>query len=262
MTAFDLTDCIHGIHRRLVAQLTERRQLPHPTIKGDEGELLWLKVLSDHLPRRYAVRRGIVIDSRGARSDAIDLIIYDPQYTPVFLAQDEHAYVLAEAVYAVFEVKYELNAANVEYAADKAASVRRLHRTNGPVYHAGGVIQEPKPLFTQLAGLLTLSHGWSAIQPNLRKHTQKCKDERALDLVLCLEGGLLECNALPPDPATTFETGPTSFVLFLYTLLHRLARLATVPAVIWPEYREHVSAVKPVSSNGRSTPRSRRAKKR
>ncbi len=34
MTAFDLTESIHGIHRRLVAQLRERRHLPHPTIKG------------------------------------------------------------------------------------------------------------------------------------------------------------------------------------------------------------------------------------
>lgn len=66
MTAFDLTDSIHGIHNRLVAQLRERRHLPHNGIKGDEGELLWLRILEQHLPRRYAVRRGIVIDSRGA----------------------------------------------------------------------------------------------------------------------------------------------------------------------------------------------------
>ena len=244
MTAFDLTDSIHGIHRRLVAQLTERRQLPHPTIKGDEGELLWLKVLSDHLPRRYAVRRGIVIDSRGNRSDAIDLIIYDPQYTPVFLAQDEHAYVLAEAVYAVFEVKYGLDAANIAYAADKAASVRRLFRTNATVPNAGEEIRNPRPPFIQIAGLLTLSHGWSSLEPKLREHVEPCADDRALDLVLCLEGGLLESRALPPEPPTTFETGPASFVLFLYSLLHRLQRLATVPVVDWREYRARVRGLK------------------
>ncbi|MCX4242507.1 DUF6602 domain-containing protein [Paraliomyxa miuraensis] len=240
MTAFDLTDSIHGIHHRLVAQLDERRRLPHPSIKGDEGELLWLNVLEAHLPRRYAIRRGIVIDSRGARSDAIDLIIYDPQYTPVFLAQDEHAYVFAEAVYAVFEVKYELDAGNIAYAADKAASVRRLHRTNATIPHAGGEVREPKAPFTQIAGLLTLSHGWSSMEPKVREHVERCEGDRALDLVMCLQGGLLESRALPPDPSTNFETGPTSFVLFLYSLLHRLQRLATVPAVDWREYRARV----------------------
>lgn len=242
MTAFDLTDSIHGIHHRLVAQLDERRRIPHPTLKGDEGELLWLRVLSDHLPRRYAVRRGIVVDSRGARSDAIDLIVYDPQYTPVFLAQDEHAYVFAEAVYAVFEVKYELTAAHITYAADKAASVRRLHRTNATIPHAGGEIREPRPPFTQIAGLLTLSHGWQALEPKVREHVHECVDERDLDFVMCLQGGLLESSALPPGPPATFESGPATFVQFLYGLLHRLQRLATVPAVDWTQYRARVRA--------------------
>ncbi|HRI09336.1 MAG TPA: hypothetical protein PKW35_16055 [Nannocystaceae bacterium] len=244
MTAFDLTDSIHGIHRRLVAQLQERRELPHPTIKGDEGELLWLKVLSAHLPRRYAVRRGIVIDSRGARSDAIDLIVYDPQYTPVFLAQDEHAYVFAEAVYAVFEVKYELDAGNVEYAANKAASVRQLHRTNGPIYHAGGVISQPRTPFVPLAGLLTLGHSWipKSLEGHVREKVRTHSGPGALDLVLCLEGGLYE-SGLEPGEADSFEAGPTSFVLFLYSLLHRLQRLGTVPAIVWTEYLRHVRAL-------------------
>lgn len=248
MTAFDLTDSIHGIQRRLVAQLEERRNLPHPTIKGDEGELLWLKVLSEHLPRRYAVRRGIVIDSEGGRSDAIDLIIYDPQYTPVFLAQDEHAYVLAEAVYAVFEVKYELSAENIAYAADKAASVRRLHRTNGRVVQASGVIDPPNPPFRQIAGLLTLSHGWASAESKIREHVAKCEGERALDLLLCLQGGLFE-SPDEPQEQPGFESGPMSFVMFLYGLLHRLQRRGTVPVVDWGKYRARVQALQ--SAEGR-----------
>src|SRR5690606_38417915 len=145
-------------------------------------ELLWLEVLSAHLPRRYAVRRGIVIDSQGHRSHAIDLIVYDPQYTPVFLAQDQHAYVLAEAVYAVFEVKYELTLENLRYSAEKAASVRKLHRTNGPIYHAGGVISKPRAQPPLLAGLLTLSHKWKNIESSLPTHAKQCKDDGALDL--------------------------------------------------------------------------------
>lgn len=246
MTAFDLSDSIHGIHHRLVAQLRERRHLPHTGIKGDEGELLWLSVLEQHLPRRYAVRRGIVIDSRGARSDALDLIVYDPQYTPVFLAQDQHAYVFAEAVYAVFEVKYELDAPNIDYAAKKAASVRRLHRTKGRIVHAGGN-HDPRPLFPIIAGLLTLSHKWTnSAEGKLREHIGKVLNDphRHLDLVLNLEGGLLESPAaLPGDPGPSpqlFESGPTTCVTFLYALLHQLQQRATVPAVNWPEYRARV----------------------
>jgi len=245
MTAFDLTDSIHGIHSRLVAQLRERRLLPHNGIKGDEGELLWLKLLEQHLPRRYAVRRGIVIDSRGARSDAIDLIIYDPQYTPVFLAQDQHAYVFAEAVYAVFEVKQEVDAENIRYAAAKAASVRQLHRTNAPIVHAGGKIAEPRPLFPILAGLLTLDHKWKTDPiPQLRDHLRQQTSPGQLDLVLSLEAiGLVEL--LPGEAEPTFDAGPTSLVLFLYRLLHRLQQCGTVPAVDWPAYIAPLRASRP-----------------
>ena len=247
MTSFDLTESIRGIQRRLIAQLRERRQLPHPTHKGDEGELLWLNVLSEHLPRRYAIRRGMVIDSKGQRSDAIDLIVYDPQYTPVFLAQDEHAYVLAEAVYAVFEVKYALNAENIRYAGDKAASVRKLHRTSAPIVHAGGKIAQPKAPFTQLAGLLTIDHKWSDLEPNLRKNVALCSGQRELDFVLCLESGFLETDA--SAGASEFGPGDMSFVAFLYALLHRLQQLATAPAVDWGAYRKQLAAMQAKASS-------------
>ena len=243
MTAFDLTDSIHGIHHRLVAQLRERRNLPHKGTAGDEGELLWLGVLEAHLPRRYAVRRGLVIDSRGERSDALDLIIYDPQYTPVFLSQDEHAYIFAEAVYATFEVKYEINKANIDYAADKAASVRRLHRTNGKIVQAGGDLDKgkTKPPFPIIAGLLALSlpDTWQrSPEARLHEHVSAHLDSPVsrLDLVLGLEGGFLELGQ-DPTAQPRFEQGPTTFVAFLYALLHRLQQLGTVPAVEWSAYR-------------------------
>lgn len=235
MTTFDLTDSIHGIHHRLVAQLRERRHLPHNGIKGDEGELLWLHLLEQHLPRRYAVRRGIVIDSRRARSHAIDLIIYDPQYTPVFLAHDQHAYVFAEAVYAVFEVKQEVDAENIRSAADKAASVRRLHRTSAEIHMATGTLP-PRPQFPILAGLLTLGHSWKTDPaPQIREHLAKHTGDGQLDMILSLESiGLVEQLAGTAEP--TFDAGPTSLVMFLYRLLHRLAQSGTAPAVDWSAY--------------------------
>lgn len=241
MTNFDLSQSIGGIHRRLVAQLQERRQIPHTGTAGSEGELLWLNVLAEHLPRRYAIRRGIVIDSRGARSDAIDLIVYDPQYTPVFLAQDEHAYVFAEAVYAVIEVKTSITAENIRYAGDKAASVRGLHRTSAEIVHAGGTHQ-PRPLFPILGGVVALEHNWpNQPEAKFREHCTALDTERRLDFALSLEGPGSSGVLWKSDGKTAdVETGAGTFVLFLYALLDRLQQLGTVPAVAWPEYMAHV----------------------
>lgn len=191
------------------------------------------------------MRRGIVIDSQGARSDAINIIIYDPQYTPVFLAQDQHAYIFAEAVYAVFEVKQDVSAAHIRYAAAKAASIRHLHRTNAAIVHAGGIISQPKPPFTILAGLLTLGHSWRTNpEPQIRRHLRGCRDHRRLDIILSLETvGLVE--QLPGDAEPTLNAGPTTFVLFLYRLLRRLRQFATVPAVDWPAYIARLRASHP-----------------
>ena len=54
--------------------------------------------LRKYLPNRYAVAQGIVVDSNGATSDQIDIIIFDPQYTPTLLDQQSHRFVPAEAV--------------------------------------------------------------------------------------------------------------------------------------------------------------------
>lgn len=73
--------------------------------------------------------------------------------------QDGAKYVPAESVYAVLEVRQEFNGANVAYAAEKAASVRKLRRTSAPIPHAGGKFDPivPPPI---LAGILTLDSEW------------------------------------------------------------------------------------------------------
>ena len=57
-------------------------------------------------------------------------MVFDRQYTPTLLDNDKHRYVPAEAVYAVFECKPKIDKGYLEYAGEKAASVRKLKRTS------------------------------------------------------------------------------------------------------------------------------------
>lgn len=120
--------------RVLEATLTGHRDvIGHPTAKGDATEFEWAKTISQFLPRRYQVAKAFVIDAYSNVSEQLDAVVYDRQYCPLFFEVDGARFIPAESVYAVFEVKQELNAVQVEYAGKKAASVRRLHRTNMPV---------------------------------------------------------------------------------------------------------------------------------
>src|SRR5439155_25639587 len=96
----DLHKLFLSVQKRLIDDLeTGREHLHHPVTKGDASELNWQHALEAFLPERYRVRRGSVIDSTGATSDCIDLVIYDRQYSPLIFKQYAAVYIPAESVY-------------------------------------------------------------------------------------------------------------------------------------------------------------------
>lgn len=224
---------------------------PHGTTLGDDSEANWARVLREFLPGRYGVAKGHVMDSRGATSDQIDLLVYDAQYTPL-LAQTSSGdlFIPAEAVYAVFEVKQEMNKTFMEYAGSKIESVRKLHRTTKPIPYAGG-IYPPKPPTAILGGLLTTRNGWADLA-----------GVAAVNAVLSLSGDR-EINfgcALrslsfhrPDDPAESveFSESDTTLLFFLFRLFTRLQGLGTVAAVDIGAYMNHLDlSAAPVATDG------------
>lgn len=129
---------------------TFRKHIPHSGTKGSATEINWIDWLNNYLPNRYKVDEAFVIDCNGNLSQQIDVVIYDCQYSPFIFNMNKVKYIPAESVYAVFEVKQDLSKEHLEYAGEKIASVRNLHRTNAPIYHAGGKIANPKIPFNIL----------------------------------------------------------------------------------------------------------------
>ena len=152
-------------------------------------------MLRGFVPERYCVDKATVIDSRGGRSDSIDLVVYDRHHSPLVFEQQGFRYVPAEAVYAVFEVKQSLNAEYVAYAANKAASVRRLYRTSVAVTDIHGTTPVKKPIHI-LAGLLTTEIGWGrgSVAEQLRKCVDGLDREHMLDLVCAADSLAFEIS--------------------------------------------------------------------
>ena len=148
-----------NLQLKMQGELQFSSALEHPVDRGDNAEESWRKWLSRYLPNRYKVNKATIIDSNDHTSQQIDAVVYDAQYS--YLAFEEHGilYLPAESVYAVFEIKQTLNKDHLEYAADKAASVRNLYRTSAPIPHAGGVYP-PRPLLPILSGILTTKCDW------------------------------------------------------------------------------------------------------
>jgi hypothetical protein len=218
---------------------TSRIVIPHQGEKGAVTELHWLEMLDSHLPKRYKVRRGFVIDATGAMSDQIDLIIHDAQYSPLLFEQGETCYVPAESVYGIFEVKQEISKETIEYAGAKAASVRKLRRTSAPIYHAGGMYppRDPPPI---LAGLLAFEASWTPpFGGPFEKALKALGDGEALDIGCALRHGSFQPVRNEDGETTIAVSDPeVALVTYFLGLLALLQRLGTVPAMDLAEYQQ------------------------
>jgi hypothetical protein len=215
----------------------------HPTASGDVKEFNWVQMLSEFLPNRYQVSRGaFIIDSRGAKTGEIDLVIHDNHFIPDLFEEARRRLIPAESVYAVFEIKPTLNKPNVEYAIKKALEVRRLHRTNGAVVHAGGVItkeETKKPLWIT-AGILTSRSLWNdPFGVNLVRAMGSSPEKGRLELGYAIEDGAFDANYPEGDVSIETAEPDTALLFFLGRLFTRLQAAGTVPVIDLAAYHEH-----------------------
>jgi len=224
----------------LVANLRSSSRITHAGDRGEVNEQHFIDFLRHYLPNRYTVEKAIVIDSLGNVSQSIDVVVFDRQYTPTLLDNDKHRYVPAEAVYAIFECKPKIDKGYLEYAAEKAASVRNLKRTSVEIHHAGGTFPAKKH-FDIVAGILAIDVGWKdGFGESFRTVHSNLTGDRLVDCGFAATGATFDVFA----GTGAYSYGPTDNALayFVFRLLSKLQSLATVPAVDWMAYAEMLSA--------------------
>jgi hypothetical protein len=228
-----LNELFLALHDRLACELgITRRTVGHTGTMGTVSEGQWIKMLYEHLPKRYKVNRAFVIDSKGACSDQIDIVIHDRQYSPFVLNYGDALYVPAESVYAVFEVKQGMNADQVKYAADKIASVRALHRTSIEIHTNVGK-HPPKKPHDIIGGLLTVGSDWNPpFGSPFTSAINTTSKEGRLDIGCSAQQGMFEVTYTEPDSAAIdVQLTNAALALFLLRLIDRLRSIATVPAI-------------------------------
>lgn len=240
MTDWSLSVLLSGLHDDIQQKLAiARRSFAHPGTKGDASEKVWLEMLQDYLPQRYQAASAHIVDSHGNFSEQIDVVVFDRQYSPFIFKYQGQTIVPAESVYAAFEAKQAIDAAMVEYAQKKVASVRRLHRTSLPIPHAGGTYPA-KPLIPILGGLLTFESEWS---PPFGAPL-----ERALGVTNELERLEMGCVAAhghftfdPSAKTYAFTNDGRPATAFLFNLISTLQFSGTVPMIDIQAYARWLS---------------------
>lgn len=242
--AFDLRHAFEAKSDQLATRMKAASRVTRhaPTI-GDGSEEGWRVMLEEFLPRRYAVSQAFVVDSCGNSSLQLDAVVHDRHFTPLFWEIDGARFLPAESVYAVFEIKPELNLGYLREAGEKVASVRKLHRTSQRIVHAGGEVMTPKPPPWILGGLLARRSGWNPpFGQSLKDGLDGLADTQRLDLGCGLADGAFEvpAGATSANEMTTVDS-TVGLAFFALRLLARLQRIGTVPALDIDAYTKVLS---------------------
>jgi hypothetical protein len=232
MPEFSVPDAFAALERQHLAKLGMSDSNSHPLAKGDTGELAWIDMLSEFLPSRYSVDRAFAVSVDQQRSEQLDLVIYDRYWSPLLFDVGGHKHVPVESIYAVFEVKPELNRAYLDAAAAKVASVRTLRRTNARYRFAQGTARnEPLEI---VGGILTRRAGWSpAFGEPFHDAMAAQGDSSRVDIGCVAEAGSFSRTS----EGVAVQDGHALMSLLL-ELLHRLQSLGPVPAIDYVEWGE------------------------
>lgn len=246
----NLLSIFDGLQSRLEGELKGHRQaINHSSSLGEAAEDEWINLLQAHLPNRYQANRAFVIDAHGGCSQQIDVVIYDRQYSPLLYNQSNQRYVPAESVYAVLEVKQSLTADHMRYAADKAASVRRLKRSLGEVHYIKG--RENSKLKPILAGILCYESEWNPpFGVPFQQHLSSLIDIQQLNIGCSLRHGTFEFPYPVQDTDQTDISATAAIIIqdrwpllqFLLRLLKQLQPLGTAPAINYEAYLSRLAS--------------------
>ena len=104
------------------------KQIPQDGEKGGVRERRVSEFLSRHLPSKYGVASGHVIDKRGTTSLQEDIVIFDRFSCPMLEIDSSYQVFPCESVYGTVEVKSTLDPGEIEKCVKHTAQLRQLQR--------------------------------------------------------------------------------------------------------------------------------------
>ena len=267
MSKIEIKDLFESLQSQMRGVLaTNSNFIAHSGSEGDSLENAWIDLLRNYLPNRYSVDKAMVIDHRGNVSQQIDIVIYDNWFTPFIFNQNSFKYIPAEGVYAVFEVKPDIGGSsagkhNIEYAGEKVASVRSLHRTSTQMISSGNKCPA-RPLTKIIGGIIAIKNSQST--ETIEKHLKRLSGLSTLDMGCTAENGsffvdyesLEGCGEIKSDKFEDFKkyyeerqfksldmSKPEhSLIMFLMQLTSYLQQsIGTVPAIDMQKYLSNIN---------------------
>jgi hypothetical protein len=242
-----LKELIDSARLRLRAEFElATKQVPHPAGRGEAREYAVRDFLDKHIPRRFGVDAGYVMDAAGSVSRQGDVIIYDRFGAPVFRLGDGQNLFLAECVLAAVQVKSFLDAGELKAAVENLESFATLNRGAGGINKlmAGGMPIAPT---TTVRRILTAVFAFDSVDlatcaANLVSELQGRDRSLWPNMICVLDKGVISYDredALttnPEEAKQVYYSLPGEALDALFKFFVILIEAISGRAAIWPNY--------------------------
>jgi hypothetical protein len=130
MQASPVATLLEAKENELASKLAQTRAaLAHAGDRGDASEAAFRQFLTLHLARHYDVGEGEVVDTAGARSRQMDVVMTTADH-PLRQAPGEPGLFIVEGIYALGEVKTSLSTGELDDVVEKGRSVKALSKSH------------------------------------------------------------------------------------------------------------------------------------
>ncbi|KAB7656681.1 hypothetical protein GBN78_11680 [Bacillus sp. B2-WWTP-C-10-Post-4] len=117
--------------KNLMAEFEASKAVHHHGLKGDIRENAVIKTfLSKHLPQKYNIGSGVIVNADSDQSRQQDIIIYDAFNCPLLHNEENTKIVPIENVYSTLEVKSTLTKSELKKCIENIKSVKSLSNPN------------------------------------------------------------------------------------------------------------------------------------
>lgn len=210
--------------------------IPHEGEKGGVRERRVRDFLENHLPRKYGVSSGHIIDKRGEVSLQEDVVIFDRLHGPTLKIDPYYHVFPCETVCATIEVKSTLKPKEIEKCIEHADQLRKLDRSD----HRGnlGPIQSFVFAYDSYDSAEKAPPVWA--RDKFREKALSGDEPRPIpSAVLCLKHRFVlrhDIDQANQANYVTYEFESGALLYFLSTLLHRISLVKTASPLLFTHY--------------------------
>jgi len=214
-------------------------QLSHSLSTGEAREFVLKELLRQYLPARLGVEKGIVISSveNEPPSKQIDIIIYDKLNIPILYNAGNLRIFPIEGVYAVIEVKSNLNSKTLKDAIENIRSVKKMTKKaffeqKGAIIHTVNLYGKEWEYFPVMGFIFSYNSikDFKLLKDELQQNDDLENLENNIDTICILNNSVItnqDKNGMivvtkEPDTRRGFIKTLDSLLLFYLLMMHVL----------------------------------------